>query len=125
MDLLENNWANPFDSKHVELVCLSSGAAPPDNICSDLSRAKEGDDAFQMFVSERLESDPPIKAFSKRQNLKTFSNMSKSKKTVMVSGRETLLKANVNLFGTMVASNLRDLNIQDVLSHPLGPIRGL
>ncbi len=40
-----------------------------------------------------------------------------------MSGREAVLEANCNLFGTMVlASKSRDLNIQEVLSHPLGPV---
>ena len=50
--------------------------------------------------------------------------MTKTKKTVTVSGSETILRVNCNLFGTMVlASQSRDLNIKEVLSHPLGPIR--
>ena len=49
--------------------------------------------------------------------------MTTTKKTVTVSGRETILRATCNLLGTMVlASQSRDLNIKQVLSHPLGPI---
>ena len=49
--------------------------------------------------------------------------MTKTKKTVTVSGKEKILRVNCNLFGTMVlASQSRDLNIKEVLSHPLGPI---
>ena len=49
--------------------------------------------------------------------------MTKTKRTVTVFGKETILRVNCNLFGTMVlASQSRDLNIKEVLSHPLGPI---
>ena len=127
VDLLANNWANPFDNRNTELVSLSSGAVPPESICNDLSNAQEiGEHAFQMFVTERLERNPPSRKFTdpiRKQKLKTFSSMTKTKKTVTVSGKETILRANCNLFGTMVlASQSRDLNIKEVLSHPLGPI---
>ena len=49
--------------------------------------------------------------------------MTKTKKTVTISGRKTILKVNCNLFSTMVlTSQSRDLNIKEVLSHPLWPI---
>ena len=56
--------------------------------------------------------------------------MSKTKKTVTVglSGRETILSANCNLFGAMVRASQRDLNIKEVLSLItilLGPSHGL
>ena len=127
VDLLENNWANPFDNRNTELISLSSGAVPSESICNDLSKAQEiGKHAFQMFVTERLERNPPSRNFTdpiRKQNLKTFSSMTKTKKTVTVSGRETILRVNCNLFGTMVlTSQSRDFNIKEVLSHPLGPI---
>ena len=85
-----------------------------------------GEHAFRMFVTERLERNPPSRKFTdpiRKQKLKTFSSMTKTKKTVTVSGKKTILRANCNLFGTMVlASQSRDLNIKEVLSHPLGPI---
>ena len=60
VDLLENNWENPFDNRYTELVSLSSGAVPSESICIDLSKAQEiGERAFQMFVTERLERNPP------------------------------------------------------------------
>ena len=76
-----------------------------------------------MFVTERLERNPPSRKFTdpiKKQKLKSFSSMTKTKKTVTVSGRETILRANCNLFGTMVlTSQSRDLNIKEILGHPL------
>ena len=72
------------------------------------------------------ERNPPSRKFTdpiRKQKLKTFSSMTTTKKTVTVSGRETILRATCNLFGTMVLANQsRDLNIKQVLSHPLGPI---
>ena len=79
-----------------------------------------------MFVTERLERNPPSRKFTdpiRKQKLKNFFSMTKTKKTVTVSGKETILRANCNLFGTMVlASQSRDFNIKEVLSHSLGHI---
>ena len=127
MDLLENNWANPFDNRNTELVSPSSSAVPSESICNDLSKAQEiGEHAFQMFVTERLERNPPSRNFTdpiRKQNLKTFSSMTKTKKTATVSGRKIVLRVNCNLFDTIVlTSQSRDLTIKEVLSHPLGPI---
>ena len=127
VNLLENSWANPLDNRNPELVSLSSGAVPSESICNDLSEAQEiGEHAIQMFVTERLERNHPSRKFTDpigKQKLKSFSSMTKTKKTVTVSGRETILKVNCNLFSTMVlTSQSRDFNIKEVLSHPLGPI---
>ena len=60
MDLLENNWANPFDNRNTEHVNLSSGAVLSESICNGQSKAQEiGEHAFQMFVTEQLERNPP------------------------------------------------------------------
>ena len=56
VDLLENNWKNPFDNRNTEPISLSSGAVPLESFCDDLSKAQEiGEHAFQMFVTEQLE----------------------------------------------------------------------
>ena len=41
VDLLANNWANPFNNRNTELVSLSLGGVPPESICNDLSNAQE------------------------------------------------------------------------------------
>ena len=57
-----------------------------------------------------------------KQNLKTFSNM-KAKKTTGKSNKEIILKADHKLFGRMVLiASSRNLHMQDVLKHPLGPL---
>ena len=127
VNLLENNWANPSDNRNTELVHLSSGAVPSESICNDLTKTQEiGEHAFQMFVTEWLERNHPSRKFTnpiRKQKLNSFSSMTKTKRTATVSGRETVLRVNCNLFGTTVlASQSRDLNIKEVLSHPLGPI---
>ena len=54
--------------------------------------------------------------------LKTFSNLTKLKKT-KVPGREIILKADHKLFGSMVlAATSRDLDMRTVLQHPFGPL---
>ena len=39
VDLLANNWANPFDKRNTELVSQLSGAVPPESICNNLNNA--------------------------------------------------------------------------------------
>lgn len=53
--------------------------------------------------------------------LKSISTL-KSKK-IVVKNKETMLKADQNIFGMMTVISLsRNLDMKDVLSHPLGPI---
>ena len=105
VNLLENNWANPSDNRNTELVSLSSGAVPSESICNDLTKAQEiGEHAFQMFVTEWLERSHPSRKFTdpiRKQKLKSFSSMTKTKRTMIVSGKETILRVNCNLFGTI------------------------
>lgn len=58
----------------------------------------------------------------KTNKLKTFSNMCK-KKEVKSSGRVIVLKADRSLFGRIIVmAQGRNLQIEDVLSHPLGTL---
>jgi len=58
----------------------------------------------------------------KMNKLKTFSNLCK-KKHVKMSGRCVILKADRALFGrVIVMGHGRNLQMADVLSHPLGPL---
>ena len=53
--------------------------------------------------------------------LKSISTL-KSKK-IVVKNKEMMLKADQNIFGMMTVISLsRNLDMKDVLSHPLGPI---
>jgi hypothetical protein len=124
-DTLENNWINPFAAQN-DLACLSTGSVAPEDIREDLLSAKgKGEDAYTTFRKTRLEAEQPTQSFYDRlpkQQLKTFSNMKKSRKTKQ-SNKEIILKADHRLFGHMVlVAASRNLNMQEVLQHPLGSL---
>jgi hypothetical protein len=58
----------------------------------------------------------------KTNKLKTFASMNK-KKEVRSSGRMVILKADRGLFGRIIVmAQGRSLHMEDILSHPLGPL---
>ena len=126
-DLLESNWINPFTGENENLVSLSTGKVAPDDIERDLLRDYgTGLQEFRRFQEERLETAPPKTKFHdklKKQNLKTFSHLSKKKKSCNVSGREIILKADRKLFAQIILiAQSRNLKIKEVMKHPLGPV---
>ena len=127
MDMLETSWVNPFSTDKLDIMSLSTAATAPDKVVHDLLNAYAiGEQKYVKFKEERLEASPPTVKFHDRipkQNLKTLSDVNKKKKTVRVSGKEVILRADKNLFGNMlIIAQGRQLNMQEVLAHPLGPI---
>lgn len=122
------DWVNPFEEGHNELVSLSTAAVASEQIAEDLSQAKErGEEAFQKFRTERLEVNPPITKFHDtlpKLKLKTFSEMNKKNKKISANGKDLILKADRKVFGRMVliAQTRKNLSMQEVLGHPLGPL---
>ena len=124
VDLIQG-WINPFSEKQGLINISTARIAPTDIIC-DLMRAQEiGEQCYVAFKEERLEKDPPTKNFHDpipTNKLKTFSNLCK-KKVVKSSGRTIILKADRLLFGRIIVmAQGRSLKMEDVLSHPLGPL---
>jgi len=124
MDMLQNNWTNPFTNS--QLISLFSDMMAPSDVARDLLHAKEFvESAYKMFREERLETDPPTKKFHdllKKQNLKTFSHL-KIKKTYQTGAKQVTVKADRDLFAKMILiGQTRELDMREVLSHPLGPI---
>ena len=122
---LIKDWVNPFAEKQ-DLVSISTAKVAPRDIVFDLMNAREiGENNYAVFRYERLESEPPLKKFHdpmKMNKLKTFSNMCK-KKEVKSSGRVTILKADRSLFGRIIVmAQNRNLQMDVILSHPLGPL---
>ena len=124
IDMLENIWFNPFRSEALGLCNLSTGASPEKDVVTDILTAKEkGDQAFAHFLTKRPSGEGTMKFFdiSPRIKLKSFSTL-KSKK-IVAKDKEIMLKADKNLFGMMtVISQSRNLDMKEVLPHPLGPI---
>lgn len=114
------NWTDPF-AGHMQLSSISTGAVATTVIAEDLASAYQvGEAAYADFKTTRLESQPPTVKFYdklKKQKLKTFSALSKTKKVANNKDTETVLRADRNLFAWMI-----NLQIQDVLKHPLGPL---
>ena len=124
VDLMDKEWINPFGSDPMELTSLSTGTAVPPNVASDLLKANEiGEKAYKEFHNDRIKSRE--KCFHdtlSKQKLKTFSNVNKSSVT-KGKNKETVLKADHNLFGHMVLiATSRKLDMRAVLEHPLGPL---
>ena len=84
-----------------------------------------GEQCYSNFKEERLEKDPPAKQFHDpipANKLKTFSNLCK-KKEVKSSGRVIILNADRSLFGCIIVkAQGHNLKMEDILSHPLGPL---
>ena len=124
VDLI-NNWTDPFPG-HAQLFSISTGAVATTDIADDLANAyKVGEAAYKNFKKSRLESQPPTVKFHdtlKKQNLKTFSALSKTKKVAKNKNIETVLRANRNLFARMIIiAESHSLQMRNVLKHPLGP----
>ncbi len=125
VDGLIKDWVNPFVERQ-DLISISTAKRASRDVASDLLKAYEiGQQAYASFKCDRLERDPPAKKFYdpvKTNRLKTFSNMCK-KKEVKSSGRVTILKAGGSLFGRIIVmAQRRNLQMDDILSHHLGPL---
>lgn len=122
---LIQGWVNPFAGSQ-EIISISTAKVAPKDIASDLMRAYEvGEKSYAAFKEERLEPHTPAKKFHdplKANKLKTFSAMCK-KKEVKASGCTIILKADRSLFGRIIVmAQSRSLQMENVLSHPLGPL---
>ncbi|KAG1671659.1 hypothetical protein GQR58_016336 [Nymphon striatum] len=122
VDMLENNWTNPFSNQPSDLVSLSTGAAATSAITSDLLKARsKGEEAFKIH-KERLESGSGFFDPIKKQNLQTFTVLQKNIVVNAVTNREMILKADNRVFGNMLLiAKSRKLDMKDVLQYPLGP----
>ena len=122
---LLQSWNNPF-AESQNLVSISTAKGAPDDVKNDLmSDLKIGEEAYQRFKKERLESNPPKKKFHdpiQMKKLKTFSSLCK-KKEINSKGRAVILKADRSLFGRMIVmGQSRKIHMKDLLSHSLGPL---
>ena len=107
------------------MVCLSSGTRVTNEIARDVLQAhSEGEKAAKAFMEERLISNntqtflKPIK----RHAIKSFKDLAKTVK-INIKGKEEILRADRSLFACMaVIAQTREMNMREVLSHPLGPL---
>lgn len=121
--LIETTWKNRFN-KSYQLVRFSTGTIASSVVCSDLLNAKEkSESAFKAFKEQRLESETTSQTiFYDKLKLKTLNSIKQTKKT-KVSNKEVILKADNKLFVYIIlVASSRNLSIQGVLKHPLGPL---
>ena len=123
---MDNSWINPFREDLDKLVNLATAAMATTDIANDIvNSSKIGEAAYQEFKINRLEKDEASRtdffATMRKSKLKTLCDLHTKK--VKCKGREIVLKADRNLFGHMiVVAQSREIDMKQVLSHPLGPI---
>ena len=122
---LIDSWNNPF-AEDQNFVIISTVKEAPDDVRWDLLQAQSiGEEEYQKFKRERLESTPPKVKFHnslKLKKLKTFSSLSKEKK-IKTTGRAVILKADRTLFTRMIIlGQSQKIDVRDLLSHSLGPL---
>ena len=124
LEMFEGIWLNPFDSQASDLCSISTGAMPDVAVVTDLLSAKEKrKQACREFISNRLAQERSMKFFDTLPQMKLKSFGTSKPKKVIAKGKEIILKADKNLFSMMtIISQSRDLDMKEVLSHPLGPI---
>ena len=124
IESLIEGWNNPFTERK-ELVSLSTAKQAPEDVTRDLLNGRKvGEEAYQVFKEQRLESSPPQKKFHdtmKLNKLKTFSSLSQKKK-VSTDGRTMVLKDR-SLFGRIIIiSQSRKIDVRELLQYSLGPL---
>ena len=123
IDLMESSWLNLMSPDEDELVNLSTGTLAPPDVQRDLMTDHAvGEAAYEEFKA-RLDEDTQEKFYDKlkKQSLKTFANVIAKRQSK--TAKDIVLKADRNLFSHMIlVAESRQVNMKDVLAHPLGPL---
>ena len=127
ISVLQNTWLNPFNPDLQDLVCLSTGKVATPDVEHDLLQAKDiGEKAYKAFREQRLQSNPPKVKFHDtitKAKLKTFTHLNKKVSVKAGRNQEVILKADRRLLAQMIViAESRNLQMKEVLSHPLGPL---
>ena len=122
---LIQGWINPL-TENQDLLSISTARKAPREVAFDLMKEHDiGQQCYSDFKDQRLEKDPPVKKFHDPialNKLKSFSSLCK-RKQVKSSGRVAILKADRSLFGRIIVmAQGCNLKMEDILSHPLGPL---
>ena len=80
VDLLENNWTNPFAEGQTGQLNIATGAASADVARDLLLAQKKGEEARQKFQESRLERGQKVFERLPRLNLKTFHGAKRLKR---------------------------------------------
>ena len=122
VDLLENNWTNPFGNDPSDLGSISTRTVASPDVSTDLLAAREkGEHTYKEFEQQRMQKGDCFHDPIKKIKLKTFTAM--TSKPSKGKTKDIVIKADRRLFGNMVLiAQSRKLEMRDVLSHPLGPL---
>ena len=86
----------------------------------------KGEEAYKAFREQRLQSDPPKVTFHDsitKAKLKTFTHLNKKVSVKAGKNQDVIIKADRRLFAQMIViAESGDLQMREVLSHPLGPL---
>ena len=121
-DLLNESLINPVERK--ELVSLSRGVFPGNQIVADLDKAYEkGKKCMENFINDRLISlEKSIYTPIKKLRLGTFSKI-KKRVTVKIKGKNVQFNYQSDLFGKIaLILQKRLIDLEEVFMYPLGPI---
>ena len=121
-DLLNESLINPVERK--ELVSLSSGVFPGNQIVADLDQDYEkGKKCMENFINDRLISlEKSIYTPIKKLRLGTFSKI-KKQVTVKIKGKNVQFNYQSDLFGKIaLILQKRSIDLEEVFMYPLGPI---
>ena len=122
VDILENDWTNPFDKDPSDLSSILTGVAATPEVCNDnLNALPKREEAFFIFLKKCLQEGKGFYDTITKMNLKRFGQV--KSKTVKGISSEVIFKADWRLFGTMIliAKN-RQLDMHTVFCHPLAPL---
>ena len=127
VSILQDTWLNPFNPDLQDLVCLSTGKVATPDVERDLLGAKDiGEEAYKAFREQRLQCNTPKVKFHDaitKAKLMTFTHLTKKVTIKAGKNQEVILKADRRLFAQMIViAESRNLQMRDVLSHPLGPL---
>ena len=121
------NFMDPFQVEvDDKLYCISSGAAVPLNIESDIMNAElYGTAAKEAFISGRLRKNEQFFEPIKRLNQKTFADIGKASVVKTSSNREVQYKQQANVaFQLLVLSQEQSekIDVRELMKYPLMPV---
>lgn len=114
------NFINPFTCGSNHLLSLASGEIAPDGVQNELlSIYEHGEAALSTFISDRLQGQTDLFSPIKAMKLKTFDSSTKPKKSKLQVKAQVDKQDKSLLSRLLILAPTRDVDIKEVLKHPL------